>query len=72
MRKIILGLIVLCFSYVAIGQERVLLDSLTVDNYILYYKSNLFTGIAFMKRENGQLKSEANIKDGKVHGVYKE
>ena len=71
MRKIILGLIVLCFSYFANGQERVLFDSLKIDNDIAYYKSNLFTGIAFSKYDNGQLEREANYKDGKYDGVYK-
>ena len=71
MKNIIIVLIVLCFSYVAIGQERVLFDSLKVDNDIAYYKSNLYTGIAFMKYENGQLKTEDNYKDGKFHGVCK-
>ena len=71
MRKIILGFIVLCFSYVAIGQERVLIDSVIFDNGIAYYKSNLFTGITFKKYENGQLLVESNFKNGKPHGIGK-
>ncbi len=53
------------------GAERVLKKNLKMNNGIVYYKSNLFTGIAFDNYNTEQLRFEGNYKDGKLDGLWK-
>ena len=58
------------------GENRILIDELTnkgtEDSPIMYYESELFSGIGFDIYEDGELQYESNYKDGKENGFYKE
>jgi antitoxin component YwqK of YwqJK toxin-antitoxin module len=72
---IVLGVLVAILIKIGYSQGRVLMDDLTdkgtKQSPTMYYEGALFNGVSFDVYSNGQLKFEANYKDGTRDGLAK-
>jgi len=73
--KKLLSILLLSTVLIGCSEERVLYDDLvnkgTRERPVMYYEGALFTGVGFDVYSDGQLKLEANYKDGKYDGLFK-
>ena len=71
--KKILSLLIGCVL-IGCGEKRVLIDELTNKGKegppIYYSEEGLYSGLVYDVYENGQLKSNGNVKDGKPDGRW--
>ena len=76
MKKILLGLSVLvligCGESKQVDVKRILVDSLTKNDGIIYYKDIKFSGVSFDVYDNDSIKSEKSYKDGKYDGLSRQ
>ena len=74
--KKLLSILSICLVFISCSPDRVLNDELTnkgtEESPIMYYEGALFNGVGFDVYEDGQLKYEANFKDGKWDGLYQQ
>ena len=66
--KKLLSILLLSVVLIGCSEERVLMDNLTdkgtEDNPTMYFEGALFNGVGFDVYPNGQVRYEANYKDG--------